>query len=1317
MTNDKQHKYINKIGGNKFNIKVNDELTHSIRKNNKLLSSTRLTGRTGTKSSSNNSRSNGDLAIGHFSGANDHQANLNVISKIMLGQGLILNSAQKPHNKESLESLGNMINKLDAFNNSNSKTDDKLNIMKDNKIAKRNWPDLAQINLVYPIEFSSSVEKSNKISVAKRNNQNAMTSESSNNTNRNSNLKNKSSNLSLQDDQEKKTIKHFNRSGSLSLKEKIVTINQTNGGLSDNNSIMEDIDDDNNYICMEIPSLKNVCAISPKRNIKSAKYLKEKLNWKKKNTIISNNSNSNTNGNFVNNDGILNFSSQYTDQVNKNFNSIINSKQRKQLDTFGILAKKNNKNFPQLISKAETGNYLRPNERPISSTINVQRKVRPMQMSSMKFALNKPIQSNIRPSNQFYIPNMNYNLNSNNKVSFLKEKSIRPFSHIQKMNTMLTRHNKDSKSNYNSYNSNNLNEYSSEISNQQLKLPTTENVPPLKYTSLVNRKNNNDKGINDAMMALEKLNMKYQNNQFSSKNKKISLLALDNYSIIKDSHNENRITTRNNNSNEKDINNNSNSNSCSINRKKAYLTKMAKMDDENFNKIIQIVDKIDNTERRADNEGILKKNVVHYTQTNSIETLVSSPSVDRNITKANNDNFFINYIKTDAINFGNININYNNHYSIENQRQSQTFDGKKAALNSISVRILSNWGHNQQIGLTGIEIYDINDALVPIKEIKVINGNEDNILVLFNSENNTTNEKKMWQCDYSPFQQFAIKLILVYESNKEIESIILWNFNGRELSKGIRDIEVYKDNAIIWKGMIKKGVFNSKEDYSTKILLFGQAQHKIEIEEKEMNLCNSKIQKHSMRQMTIENQYINSVNSARNQLPNYHIDKEFNEYERIIYHTTIMPNKDSNEFNIVNSSDYSGEIIWCRKIRIIFSSNYGHRKYIGLTGIQFLNESNIPINIDQASSIGAMPKDISTYYSDNEDNRIFENVFNGINYTNDDNQMWLTVIKPNEPLPYFELVFNNLMGISCIKIWNYNSPNQLDKGVKTIDLYFDDTINYCPYHETICLHKGTGDCDIDYSQNIIFPIKHNNYTQRELEPFQNIKYASFLYNQCYETPYLPTGFVLKINFISPWEDAILIGLNGIEIYDQLGKQVLHKKSKWQNKYRLVASSPEINYRNNEIGKNKEQIELSQIENIINGKNYDTSENNSWISRFNSFNKLSIENHEYKEDAIYFFFQSPITISYVIFYNYLKEPNQGIKDIQMFLDNDLIFSGQLNKSIKLEGDKWSNETIILFTCDLSITKDLNENMLSKPIKNTPYTIKTNNESTILNYHSD
>ena len=87
----------------------------------------------------------------------------------------------------------------------------------------------------------------------------------------------------------------------------------------------------------------------------------------------------------------------------------------------------------------------------------------------------------------------------------------------------------------------------------------------------------------------------------------------------------------------------------------------------------------------------------------------------------------------------------------------------------------------------------------------------------------------------------------------------------------------------------------------------------------------------------------------------------------------------NNTIPIDNNFNLNSNYIKFKIIRMVLSSNYGHNNSIGLTGLEFYDINNKLINIETAETIGALPKDLHTIFNDPNDNRIFENIFNGEN--------------------------------------------------------------------------------------------------------------------------------------------------------------------------------------------------------------------------------------------------------------------------------------------------------------------------------------------------
>lgn len=361
------------------------------------------------------------------------------------------------------------------------------------------------------------------------------------------------------------------------------------------------------------------------------------------------------------------------------------------------------------------------------------------------------------------------------------------------------------------------------------------------------------------------------------------------------------------------------------------------------------------------------------------------------------------------------------------------------------------------------------------------------------------------------------------------------------------------------------------------------------------------------------------------------------------------------------------------------------------------------------------------------------------------------------------------------------------------------------------LRKGIGEDNVDYSQTITFPYKLIALTEEEIEPFQNMKPASLIYNQDFETPYLPTGFSLKLSLISNYGDPKYIGLTKMNLYDQCGNETLAKFNpkiiqlpnrivlKTQNDniehcyldpLNLISNSNSIgnNNFNNNHNVNQEYLLSSSnnkssnmISSLIktSGNSYKSNSNNNtankfWITEFNDISKFEINNNpsrfnsinnfnnnnnninykniennlnmnfetlndinnpnhlinnnnaynpslntfsnfnnnenkqnlnisEYSNNQfidknnylktelniLYFIFDRPITIGFIEFINLQEKPERGIKEIEIALDENIIYKGNLKK-FNVNSDK----TTILFSSDNKITKLINLKTLNK-----------------------
>jgi hypothetical protein len=514
----------------------------------------------------------------------------------------------------------------------------------------------------------------------------------------------------------------------------------------------------------------------------------------------------------------------------------------------------------------------------------------------------------------------------------------------------------------------------------------------------------------------------------------------------------------------------------------------------------------------------------------------------------------------------------------------------------------------------------------------------------------------MWISHNSPTN---IKLEAYFDTKHDIEKVQLWNYNGKDLSKGVKLIEVYKKNVLSWKGVIAKGSHTVKDDYCTKITLNEEF-----VAETVYDSIDYDKNKHSGQETTNEDYLRTSLNSTINK---------------------YMKNSGTFLKNSTRNIDYEYDTQECihenyvtfNRMKIVFTSNYGNFDYVGITGIQFLDEKGKPISIENAISIGALPKDINTVNNNFGDPRIFENIFNSLNEVTDDYYMWLTVFEAYSP-PYLEIVFDKPLNLSGIQIWNYNKPDELDKGVRSIEVILNE--DYSHTYSAI-LRKGLGEESMDYSQTITFPMITPSMSEEELEPFKVITPASLIYHQDFDTPYLPSGFHVKLDLLTTHGDGNDIGFDRLEFYNQLGQLI---------PFDHVRVFTNTDATVDPIAKNE-----PWTCNYINTKKYQNPMENT-------FSNFYPRNGNLKMNKLYFLFDKPISLSYIQIWNYSDNPEKGIKDIQIFVDDCVVYKGVIKKSSD------SPSTVILFTSDNGVTKNLDERLLNTMEKNIYKEIENDNE---------
>ncbi|KAG8432891.1 hypothetical protein GDO86_017231 [Hymenochirus boettgeri] len=171
----------------------------------------------------------------------------------------------------------------------------------------------------------------------------------------------------------------------------------------------------------------------------------------------------------------------------------------------------------------------------------------------------------------------------------------------------------------------------------------------------------------------------------------------------------------------------------------------------------------------------------------------------------------------------------------------------------------------------------------------------------------------------------------------------------------------------------------------------------------------------------------------------------------------------------------------------------------------------------------------------------------------------------------------------------------------------------------------------------------------------------------FEIPVLPFGQQLCIKIATTWGDRHYVGLNGIEVFSSNGSPV--------QTARIKADPPDINILP-AYGRDPRVVS-----NIIDGVNRTQDDMHLWLAPFTP-GKLNIINMD---------FENSCRLAMVRIWNYNKSrihSFRGVKDIEMLLDNKVIFKGEIAKaSGTLSGATEQFGDTILFTTDDDILQSM------------------------------
>lgn len=637
-----------------------------------------------------------------------------------------------------------------------------------------------------------------------------------------------------------------------------------------------------------------------------------------------------------------------------------------------------------------------------------------------------------------------------------------------------------------------------------------------------------------------------------------------------------------------------------------------------------------------------------------------------NISTENKDIFYykISYISRKQYNNSdNLNIFNKKQYSLGDKKEINTnenINDDNKELNKITILIRSNWGNLSKINFISINFFDKFSEKIEIK-----NSNYNINEPYLNRYNKGETKTLIFYYD----KKIKIKNIEILNGfdDSGIKSIVIEGSNGKIIWRGNIPKKTLISNKpfiillnnipqIKRKGKIKKNrnisldiertIFYDKKLNGTYISNIFDTKNNIKMIKQKKNIKNKEINKTIIKKFNetydrdnYENNYLlfNENTNINKNTENINSFINFINNEKIIRHnkmSSLSLKRNENNKNKKIKIDYQ----ICDKIKIQLISNYGNSKYIGLSGIEFYNENNFLIDIN--SNVNNIK--INQPIINNKQKKLINNLFNGKNDTKDSKYMFLT--KNNQA--FIEIEFKQKLKIKKIIFYNYNDEVYKDCSTKKISLTFYKNNKPEKYIKLIYLNKNIGEEGIEYGQILKFPFNNCFNIKRYKNLNNDIKYnlsnSIMVYNKEYDyyCPSYPSGFIIKFSLFKNWGNDEYIGIEQIKLFDEKNNEIIMflENENEDNNKKEVLNLPNIYLlpEKQNINPKIKPIILTKYKNINNYKN------------INGGNK------------IYIIFNDLIILSKIRIINYYKYDEIAVKDIKIFIDDNILFEGQLNK---------------------------------------------------------